>query len=120
MRAAPAADEEHRRERDREEAQTHRYFLIRTTCDVLPSPCLNTSLTSPLPGANQQVRVPLPNLKPGCFIVVRTASAWNVPPGTLTFWMPSTVEEPVTPYDVKSEPVGDDCHWSPGFAYAGM
>ena len=50
-------------------------YLTRTTVDVLRSACLKTSFTSPLPGANQLVRVPLPNLCPAWFSFVLTASA---------------------------------------------
>src|SRR5439155_24951132 len=71
--------------------------LRRRTCETLPSPCWKTSLTRPLPGANQLVRRPLPHGKPACFSVVRTTTAENVPAGTVTFCTPTTRELPTTP-----------------------
>src|SRR5215831_18662966 len=61
-----------------------RCYFSSSTGDMLPSPCFQTSLTSPLPGANHDSRVPLPN---GNLFSVRletTASAWKVPAGTFT------------------------------------
>ena len=58
--AAAARDEQDDADRRREPAR-HGY-LTRTTVDVLRSACLKTSFTSPLFGANQLVRVPVPNL----------------------------------------------------------
>src|SRR5579862_323998 len=95
-------------------------YLINSTAETLPSPCRNTSFTSPRPGANHDVRVPLPNGKPGCFSVLATTSARNVPAGTFTVCTPTTRDVPVTPYTEKSRPFGSDDHVAPVVGYAGM
>src|SRR5262249_14393606 len=94
-------------------ARTVKGYLSNATSDTLPSPCRKTSLTSPLPGANHIVRVPLPNGNPAWDSVLCTARAWNVPAGTATLWTPSTFDVPVTPYAWKSRPVWAPCHASP-------
>ena len=70
-RAGGRAEQEgEQRERERADGGDHR---IRSTWVTLPSSWRKTSLTSPRPGWNQLVRVPLPKRKPGWRSVERTA-----------------------------------------------
>src|SRR4051812_14775584 len=97
MRRSIAAAARQREQRGEHGQPAHGRYFVSSTSEVLPSPCLNWSLTRPRSGANQLVRVPLPNGNPGCFIVVRTTSALKDPAGTVTFCTPRTVDLPVTP-----------------------
>ena len=64
-----------RRDAEHDGPAVHGSQWISWTVETLPSPCLNTSFTRPLSGANHLVRVPLPNVKPGWFNVLVTTSA---------------------------------------------
>jgi hypothetical protein len=70
--------------------------------ETLPLRWRKTSLTSPRPGANHIVRLPLPNGKPRWVSVDSIAIALRRPAGTRTFCIPSTRERPVTPNTSKS------------------
>src|SRR5262249_38214451 len=97
VRAAPGEHED--REHARRAAE---HYFRRSTVETLPSRWAKTSLTSPLPAANQQVRVPLPYGKPFWVSVERTTSARNDPAGTCTDCMPTTRVWPSTPNVRKS------------------
>ena len=86
--------------------------------DVLLSPWRKTSFTSPLPGAKYEVLVPEPNGYPACLIVLRRTSAWNVPAGTFTRWIPTIAVDPVTPKTEKSRLGCFAAQFSPGCGYA--
>src|SRR3954470_12483377 len=91
----------------------------RSTVETLPSECLKTSLTRPSPGANHDVRVPLPKRKPLWLSRDCTTIALNVPAGVRTRCTPSTFAEPTTPNTLKSRLRRLDFHESPFFGYAG-
>src|SRR6266542_2793915 len=118
LRRGAASGEEECGEEDEAERSAHARYFSRTTVETLPSPWWKTSLTRPFPATNQLVRVPLPNLKPGWLSEARTTSASNVPAGTLTFWIPSTFDEPLTPNVEKSRLGFFEPHTWPAAGYA--
>src|SRR6185312_6459242 len=69
--------------------------------------------------ANQQVRTPLPYGWPCWERSLRISSAWNVPAGTVTRRMPTTLVVPVTPNCWKSALVRTPFHDEPSTGYAG-